>query len=79
VFKVVLVSWLMASLEYCCQVPANRIGSFELMVVRLKTIREVITPTVFAIFRVPYSNAQLKGNHFLGFALLAVFVIFKQW
>jgi len=80
-FKVILVSWLIAFFEYCFQVPANRIGSYEFTVVQLKTIQEVITLTVFAVFSVLYLDAELKWNYFVGFALLvaAVYVIFKKW
>jgi uncharacterized protein (DUF486 family) len=80
-FKVILVSWLIAFFEYCFQVPANRIGSYEFSVVQLKTIQEVITLTVFAVFSVLYLDAELKWNYFVGFALLvaAVYVIFKKW
>ena len=28
-WKAILVSWLIAAFEYCFQVPANRIGSYE--------------------------------------------------
>jgi uncharacterized protein (DUF486 family) len=80
-FKVILVSWLIAFFEFCFQVPANRIGSYEFTVVQLKTIQEVITLTVFAVFSVLYLDAELKWNYFVGFALLvaAVYVIFKKW
>ena len=80
-FKVILVSWLIAFFEYCFQVPANRIGSYEFTVVQLKTIQEVITLTVFAVFSVLYLDAELKWNYLVGFALLvaAVYVIFKKW
>jgi hypothetical protein len=80
-FKIILVSWLIAFFEYCFQVPANRIGSYEFTVVQLKTIQEVITLTVFAVFSVFYLDAELKWNYFVGFALLvaAVYVIFKKW
>src|SRR3974377_838394 len=47
---VIVLSWLIAFLEYCFQVPANRIGSYEFTVAQLKTIQEVITPTVYAVF-----------------------------
>jgi uncharacterized protein (DUF486 family) len=80
-FKVIIVSWLIAFFEYCFQVPANRIGSYEFNVVQLKTIQEVITLTVFGFFSVLYMGAELKWNYFVGFALLvaAVYVIFKKW
>jgi uncharacterized protein (DUF486 family) len=80
-FKVILISWIIAFAEYCFQVPANRIGSYEFSVAQLKTIQEVITLTVFSVFSVLYLGAELKWNYFLGFALMvaAVFAIFKKW
>jgi hypothetical protein len=42
-WKVILVSWGIAFFEYCFQVPANRIGSYEFSTAQLKTIQEVIT------------------------------------
>ena len=80
-FKVILVSWLIAFAEYCFQVPANRIGSYEFSAVQLKTIQEVITLVVFSGFSVWYLGDQLKWNYFVGFGLMvmAVWVIFKKW
>jgi uncharacterized protein (DUF486 family) len=40
---VIVVSWLIAFLEYCFQVPANRIGYGEFTAIQLKIIQEVIT------------------------------------
>jgi uncharacterized protein (DUF486 family) len=80
-FKVIVISWAIALFEYCFQVPANRIGSYEFSAVQLKTIQEVITLTVFSVFSVFYLGASIKWNYILGFALIvaAVFVIFKKW
>jgi len=80
-FKVILVSWLIAFAEYCFQVPANRIGSYEFSAVQLKTIQEVITLVVFSGFSVWYLGEELKWNYFVGFGLMvmAVWVIFKKW
>jgi uncharacterized protein (DUF486 family) len=80
-FKVILISWCIAFFEYCFQVPANRIGSYEFSAVQLKTIQEVITLTVFSVFSVLYLDQQIKWNYILGFVLIvaAVFVIFKKW
>jgi len=80
-FKVILVSWVIAFAEYCFQVPANRIGSYEFTTAQLKTIQEVITLTVFSVFSVFYLGERLKWNYLAGFALMviAVFVIFKKW
>ena len=80
-FKVIVISWLIAFAEYCFQVPANRIGSYEFTTAQLKTIQEVITLTVFSVFSVLYLNQPLKWNYFVGFAMMigAVAVIFKKW
>jgi uncharacterized protein len=79
--KVIVVSWMIAFLEYCFQVPANRIGSYEFSVAQLKTIQEVITLTVFSVFSVLYLDEKLKWNYLVGFVLIvaAVAVIFKKW
>jgi uncharacterized protein (DUF486 family) len=52
--RVILVSWGVAFFEYCFQVPANRIGSYEFNTAQLKTIQEVITLSVFSVFSVLY-------------------------
>lgn len=84
VFIIILISWGIAFFEYCCQVPANRIGSVEtggpFSLVQLKVIQEVITLVVFVIFsKLVFHNLQLSVNHIIGFALLvvAVYFIFK--
>jgi len=78
---VVLVSWGIAFLEYCFQVPANRIGHGSLTAAQLKTIQEIITLTVFAVFSATYLGESLKWNHLVGFVflILAGFFIFKKW
>jgi uncharacterized protein len=79
--KVVIVSWFIALAEYCFQVPANRIGSYEFSTAQLKTIQEVITLSVFSVFSMFYLKEQLRWNYIAGFAMIiaAVFVIFKKW
>lgn len=47
---VIGVSWLIASLEYCFQVPANRIGYGHFTATQLKVIQEVVSLLVFAVF-----------------------------
>ena len=80
-WKVILISWGIAFLEYCFQVPANRIGHYQFTAAQLKTIQEVITLVVFCAFSIVYLKEQLKWNYVAGFALMAaaVFVIFKEW
>jgi uncharacterized protein len=79
-WKVVLISWGIAFFEYCFQVPANRMGSYQFSTVQLKTIQEVITLVVFGIFSVFYLKEGIKWNHLVGFAFLigAVIFIFKK-
>ena len=78
-FKVILISWMIAFFEYCFQVPANRIGSYEFTAAQLKTIQEVITLTVFSVFSVLYLKEPLKWNYLVGFVMIiaAVAVILR--
>ncbi|HRZ40924.1 MAG TPA: DMT family protein [Candidatus Omnitrophota bacterium] len=78
---VVLISWLIAFLEYCFQVPANRIGHGTFTAAQLKTIQEVITLTVFCFFSVLYLKEDLRWNYLVGFGfmVMAVFFVFKKW
>ena len=78
---VILVSWGIAFLEYCFQVPANRIGHEYFSAAQLKTMQEAITLVVFSVFSVLYLKEDFQWNYLVGFALivLAVFFIFKKW
>ena len=78
----ILVSWLIAFVEYCFQVPANRIGSNQgYSGAQLKIMQEVITLVVFCFFSVFYLQEKLKWNYMVGFGLVAVavFFVFYQW
>jgi uncharacterized protein (DUF486 family) len=76
---VVLASWGIAFIEYCLAVPANRIGHEVYSAAQLKTMQEVVTLVVFAIFSVVYLKEQITWNHAIGFALIAAgaFFIFQ--
>ena len=76
----ILVSWLIASVEYCFQVPANRYGHGRFSAAELKTMQEVITLVVFSVFSVTYLGESLRWNHALGFACLVAgaFLVFKK-
>ena len=78
---VILISWGIAFFEYVLQVPANRIGHEHFSAAQLKTIQEVITLSVFAIFSVFYLKEPLSWNHLIGFGFIAVgaFFIFHKW
>ena len=78
---VILFSWMIALLEYCCQVPANRIG-FEgnggpFNLIQLKVIQEGIALTVFTIIAgLMFQGQELHWNHIVSFALLVLAVYF---
>ncbi|HEX3756296.1 MAG TPA: DMT family protein [Rhizomicrobium sp.] len=78
---VIGVSWGIAFLEYCFAVPANRIGHTVYSAAQLKTMQEVITLSVFAVFSVTYLGESLKWNHLVAFFFLcgAAFFSFHKW
>ena len=80
-YLAILVSWSIAFFEYCFQVPANRIGYGQFTGAQLKTIQEVITLIIFAVFSVVYLKEPLKWNYLVGFGLMvmAVFFVFKKF
>lgn len=74
-------SWAIAFFEYCCQVPANRIGfvgnggPFSLM--QLKVIQEVISLVVFCLIaNVLFQGQSLHWNHVAALACLVMAVYF---
>ncbi len=71
IYAVVMASWGIAFFEYWLAVPANRIGSQVYSTAELKTMQEVITLGVFAVFSVVYLKEALTLNHVMGFALIA--------
>jgi len=73
---VILVSWLIAFFEYCLAVPANRFGSAVYSAAELKTIQEVITLTVFAVFSVLYLKEPISLNQVIGFGFIALGAFF---
>lgn len=76
---VILASWGIAFFEYCFQVPANRIGSYQFSTVELKTIQEIITLIVFCFFSYFYLNEPIKSGQIIGFIFIvfAAYFIFK--
>jgi uncharacterized protein (DUF486 family) len=68
---VVVASWGIAFFEYWLAVPANRLGHQVYSAAELKTIQEVITLSVFAVFSVLYLKESFTVNHLIGFAMIA--------
>ncbi len=84
-YAIILFSWGIALVEYCFQVPANRIGyqgnggPFSLM--QLKVMQEVITLVVFMVFSaLMFSEFTFKWNHAAAALLLvaAVYLVFMD-
>lgn len=67
---VILISWLIAGMEYLLAVPANRIGSYVYSPAQLKTIQEVITLSVFVVFSYFYLGQPIRWTTIAGFALI---------
>ena len=80
-YAVILLSWAIALLEYCFQVPANRMG-FEgnggpYSLIQLKVMQEVITLVVFTIFSlIAFDSFHLRWNHLVAFLMLIGAVYF---
>jgi uncharacterized protein len=79
IVKVIIVSWLIAFVEYAFQVPANRIGYGTFTGYQLKIIQEAITLTVFAVFAWWYLDEALRWNYALAFLLLFGAVAAAFW
>jgi len=78
-WKVIIISWLIAFFEYCFQVPANRIGFVEgFNGFQLKMIQEVITLTIFSVFAVLYLKEPIRWNYMASFLCIlgAVYFMF---
>jgi uncharacterized protein (DUF486 family) len=68
----IVASWGIAFVEYCFQVPANRIGhTAGLSGAELKTIQEIITLVVFSVFSITFLKEPLRWNYLVGFVLIA--------
>lgn len=82
---VIAFSWGVAFFEYCCQVPANRIG-FEgnggpFSLVQLKVIQECVSLVVFTLMiNMMFGDQGLRWNHYAAFLLLvgAVYLVFLK-
>lgn len=79
---VIVVSWLIAFLEYCLAVPANRIGSSVYSPAQLKVMQEAITLFVFVIFAALYLDQPIRISTVIGFCFIlvgAMFIFLGRW
>ena len=82
---VIAFSWAIAFFEYCCQVPANRIGFVDnggpFNLVQLKVIQECVSLIIFAIIaNILFQGQGLHWNHAAAFICLiaAVYFVFMK-
>src|SRR6476620_4465455 len=79
-WKAILLSWLIAFLEYCLMVPANRYGFTDgYSAFQLKIVQEVITLVVFSFFAVLVLKESFQIKYLVSFLFLlgAVYFMFK--
>ena len=82
---VIAFSWAIAFFEYCCQVPANRIGfsgnGGPFSIVQLKVLQECISLVVFVMLaNMMFQHQQLHWNHVAAFICIvgAVYFVFMK-
>ncbi len=75
-WKAILVSWLIALVEYCFAVPANRWGFGQFNGFQLKIIQEVATLAVFIVFAVTFLKEKMAWNYVVSFLFLLIAVVF---
>lgn len=75
----ILVSWLIAFVEYCVAVPANRIGAKTMTLEQLKITQEAVTLLVFMPFSVLVMRQPVSWNYLAAAVCIfaAVFFIFR--
>ena len=79
-FKLILISWGIAFFEYLFMVPANnRYGQLEgYSPFQLKTIQEIISLVIFAIFAIVVLKEPFRWNYAVAFVFIlgAVYFMF---
>ena len=79
VWMAILVSWLIAFVEYCVAVPANRIGAKTMTLEQLKITQEAVTLLVFMPFSVLVMRQPVSWTYLAAAVCIfaAVFFIFR--
>ena len=74
---IILASWLIALVEYCIAVPANRIGhAAGLNVAQLKIIQEVVTVCVFVPFLLFFMKEKWNWDYLWALLCMVAAVYF---
>lgn len=79
-WKVILISWSIALLEYCFMIPANRLGSKTMSLEQLKITQEAISLLVFIPFSVFFMKNSFNWNYLAAALCIlgAIFFIFRS-
>jgi len=75
----IVASWGIAFVEYCLQVPANRIGYGKLSAYQLKVMQEALSLTVFILFAALWLGEGLQWKYGVSFALILAAVVVAMW
>ena len=82
-WKAILISWMIALIEYCLAVPANRYGhNSQYSLFQLKMIQEIITLVIFGVFAVVVMKEAFHWRYIVSFAFLlgaAYFMFTKRF
>ena len=77
IYAIILVSWLIALVEYIILIPANRLGAASgLSVAQLKIIQEVITVCVFVPFMILFMGEKWRWDYLWAFLCMVGAVYF---
>ena len=79
-WKVILVSWLIAGFEYVFMIPANRIGARTMSLEQLKITQEVLSLLIFVPFSLLVMDKPISWNYVGAAACIfgAVLFIFRS-
>ena len=79
VWVAIVVSWLIALVEYCFAVPANRIGSKTMTLEQLKIVQEAVALLTFIPFSLLVMKESITWNYAAASVCIfaAVFFIFR--
>ena len=80
VWVVILVSWMIALVEYCFMIPANRIGSRTMSLEQLKIVQEAVALVAFVPFSVVVMGQPVSWNYAAAAVCIfaAVFFVFGK-
>ena len=78
-WKVILVSWCIALIEYMFMIPANRIGAKTMSLMQLKIVQEAISLLVFVPFSILVMKQGVNWNYAAAACCIvgAVFFVFR--